>query len=623
MARVSRMDDLRQRLHVALGGRYDILEQIGRGGAGVVFLVRHRTLGNFRVVKCIAPEMVQHKSVRDRFASEARYMSLVCEDPATTGVLRVHDASFGDPAYMLLDYAPGGSLAEHLEEHRAMHPRRAVEVMLDVLRGLGCAHNFCEGGESKPVIHRDLKPENILVDGRGRPLIADFGLARLVDASRNTRLTRHATTMGTAVYMSPEQQADAMSVDARTDIHAAGVLLWVMLKGRVPLSGASFGQLLKLAGSQTDAPAKIDFIDIPRSLEVIIRRAAAFNRKDRYTTVEEMMAALSGTLRDLPAVPFDEPGLGSSKLNAQVQVASSLPDSDPGITTPPGRVGAPKLTLVPSGVHGMPSDSGSFDIRDSQLASPSELGDLDGDDGVSMLPFVQPLPTAQPAASGQTIYAEPSQGQQADAAAAIYEAQRRGRKNLIVGAASLGALLFAAVFIIQVAVPAFSTTPTVSEPPLEVVQAVEATPLESVVELPPAPEPVVEAAVAPEQPPEPPKTEERRPERREPTSRETKARPAPPPEPAAEVEAAPEQPPEPQVQKALLKPERLDGLEYLRIRCEGQSPQDATVDVQVPHGSCKLIWRYPDTTPQDKVFVVTESSSVIRCSQSLSVCIIK
>ncbi|MGE3776640.1 MAG: serine/threonine-protein kinase, partial [Pirellulaceae bacterium] len=204
---------------------YELLEEIGRGGMGIVFKARQIRLGRIVALKLIRPDHTPREEEIKRFEREAAAAAQL-DHP---GIVSVFDAGKheGWPFYAM-SYVAGCSLAEKLEDG-PLAPRQAAEIARQIAQAMGCAHR-------QGIVHRDLKPANVLIDEQGRARITDFGLAKLLDAA--ARLTASGMVIGSFPFMSPEQALGRNHlIGPATDIYSIGIILYAMLVGQPPFGG--------------------------------------------------------------------------------------------------------------------------------------------------------------------------------------------------------------------------------------------------------------------------------------------------------------------------------------------------------------------------------------------------
>ncbi|MHC4176975.1 MAG: protein kinase domain-containing protein [Planctomycetota bacterium] len=263
-------------------GNYESLEEIGRGGMGVVYRARQRTADRTVALKVIRRDRLDQlardtqSSVVDRFRTEAQAAAKLEHENIVT-VYEVGEID-GQP-FFSMRYVEGRSLAEILHEG-PMENRRAAAYLEPVARAVHEAH-------SQGILHRDLKPQNILSDDKSdRALVADFGLAKLTEGG--DELTRAGEIMGTPSYMSPEQAKDSAHVTATTDVYALGATLYHVLTGRPPFQAATPVVTLRQVIDQEPAPPRQLNPSIDRDLETICLRCLQKEPSRRYDTAEAL-----------------------------------------------------------------------------------------------------------------------------------------------------------------------------------------------------------------------------------------------------------------------------------------------------------------------------------------------
>ena len=258
---------------------YKILEHLGGGGMGVVYKAEDTKLKRTVALKFLPPELTRDPEAKERFIHEAQAASALQHNNICT----VHDIdeSPDGQLFIVMDFYEGETLKKKIE--RGPLPfGEAVEIAISVARGLAKAH---EAG----MVHRDIKPANIMVTKDGEAKIVDFGLAKL---ARQTRLTREGTTLGTVVYMSPEQ-ARGEEVDQRCDIWSLGVVLYEMLTGHPPFR-SDYEQALVFSILNDEAPPLPPLpSDVHNRLEKIIQKALKKEPSARYQRIEEFESDLT------------------------------------------------------------------------------------------------------------------------------------------------------------------------------------------------------------------------------------------------------------------------------------------------------------------------------------------
>lgn len=259
----------------------EILECIGRGGMGVVYKARQKTLNRLVALKLLAPEQKKDAAFAERFAHEARALAALNHP----NIVTVYD--FGETGgffYLLMEFVDGVNLRQAM---RGSHltPEQALTIVPPICEALQYAH---EHG----IVHRDIKPENLLLDKAGRVKIADFGIAKMMGSEKASMddaqagPSPHATVVaGTPEYMAPEQRSASATTDHRADIYSLGVVLYELLTGRRPPSSLELP--LPEAGTKT-------------LLDEIVRRALEVDPAQRYQTVAELQQHLATLTKPPP-----------------------------------------------------------------------------------------------------------------------------------------------------------------------------------------------------------------------------------------------------------------------------------------------------------------------------------
>ena len=268
-----------------IGGRYKLIESLGSGGMGEVFVAENISIGMRVAVKLLKPELLANPEFRQRFQNEAQAVAAI-EHP---NVARFFDLVVGDPTFIVMEYVRGETLADLIRKG-AISGDRALEIATRLCWGLDAAH-------AAGVVHRDLKPANVLLAPDAEhgevPKLIDFGLAKLAAASADSQLTRTGQIIGTPAYMSPEQ-IKGEKIDGRADVYSLGCVLFEMLTGRSPFaSGADDVQILYRQMHEAPPPLSRHLPEAPPALEALMHKALQKDPAQRYPSTRAMAKALS------------------------------------------------------------------------------------------------------------------------------------------------------------------------------------------------------------------------------------------------------------------------------------------------------------------------------------------
>src|SRR5215813_2399357 len=272
-------------------GDYEILDEIGRGGMGVIYLARQRHPQRIVAVKRVLDYHPDSHETLKRFRREADAAASL-DHPNILPIYEVSESEDGLP-FFSMKFATGGSL-RMVGPALRRKPRECVQLMAKVARAVEYAH-------SQRILHRDLKPGNILLDGRGEPLVSDFGLAKWLDANRD--ITKSLNTFGTPGYTAPEQaEGKAADLTAAADVYSLGAILFELLTGRPPFVGANALAVIRQA-SETPAP-KLRSLSHShdRDLETICGRCLERDPKARYHSAGDLATDLERWLDGRPIV---------------------------------------------------------------------------------------------------------------------------------------------------------------------------------------------------------------------------------------------------------------------------------------------------------------------------------
>ena len=260
-----------------LAGKYRVLEEVGRGGMGIVYKAEDMKLKRMVAIKFLPRELNLNPEVRERFLQEARAAAALSH-PNICTIHEVDDSE--DKPFIVMEYIEGENLRERIKKG-PLPIGEALDIMIQAADGLEKAHQ-------KGIVHRDVKSANIMVTESGQTKIMDFGLAKL---RGGTAFTKEGATLGTVAYMSPEQ-ARGDKVDARSDIWSLGVVFYEMLTGELPFKGERDVSILYSIVHEEPRPIKDRKPPIPAELQRVIGRAIAKNLDSRYQTAAEMLKDL-------------------------------------------------------------------------------------------------------------------------------------------------------------------------------------------------------------------------------------------------------------------------------------------------------------------------------------------
>ncbi len=274
-------------------GNFEIIDEIGRGGMGVVYRARQTSLDRIVALKVLPPEFGADETSAERFEREALSMARLSH-PNIVDVIEVGEQD--GIRYFAMQYIDGESLEDLIRREGALTPERAANIASQIAEAIHHAHE-------QGVIHRDIKPGNILLASNGRAVVTDFGIAKAADG---TSLTRTGASIGTPDYMAPEVLR-GNPIDGRADVYSLGVLLFQMVTGRVPFVATTpFEVANRHLSEQPPRPSAISG-HCPEWLETIILRALAKEPADRFQSAQEMASALQSETPTTPVTREFEP----------------------------------------------------------------------------------------------------------------------------------------------------------------------------------------------------------------------------------------------------------------------------------------------------------------------------
>src|SRR5204862_3173509 len=258
-------------------GNYQILEEIGRGGMGVIYRARQRHSRRIVALKRILSYHADSQETLARFRREAQAAASL-DHPNILPIYEVSECDDGLP-FFSMKFAGGGSLLEAAPALRG-EPRRAVALMAKVARAVQYAHG-------QGILHRDLKPGNILLDGRGEPLVSDFGLAKWLDTS--SHLTRTLTIFGTPGYIAPEQvNGSSGKLGPVADVYSLGAILFDLLTGHPPFLGEHALKVIQQASEKPAPKLRTLVPSLDRDLETICAKCLDREPSARYRSAGDL-----------------------------------------------------------------------------------------------------------------------------------------------------------------------------------------------------------------------------------------------------------------------------------------------------------------------------------------------
>ena len=324
--------------------RYRVERLLARGGMADVYLATDERLDRQVALKVIYPHLAENPSFRDRFIQEAK-MAAKLSHPNLVNVF--DQGTDGNTTFLVMEYVPGITLREALSHNGKLAPNRALTLFSEVLEGLAAAHR---GG----ILHRDLKPENVLLADDGRIKLGDFGLARELDSNTNT-----GSLIGTIAYLSPELITRGYA-DARSDVYAAGILLFELITGEQPFKGNEAAHIAhQHTSAGVPAPSSVD-ASIPPLVDELVLWATAMAPEHRPANAGELLEVVRRVRADL------KNGLGATahldlsqlpSLNAQATKVFSTSDATQIIGGVPAADSSSAATTVLGGFEGQATEA--------------------------------------------------------------------------------------------------------------------------------------------------------------------------------------------------------------------------------------------------------------------------
>lgn len=348
-----------------LAGRYAVDRQIGQGGMAWVFLAQDLKHNRPVAIKVLRPALAAAIGA-ERFVREIEIAAKLSHPH----ILPLYDS--GEAAgflYYVMPFVDGESLRDRLSRERQLPLDEALKITRDVADALAYAHSI-------GVVHRDVKPENILLKS-GHAVVADFGIARAIDAAAGDKLTETGILVGTPTYMSPEQVAGDAIIDGRSDIYSLGCVLYEMLAGEPPFTGPTAQAIF--ARRLTDPVPSLRAVrEVPEHVQRAIEKALARTPADRFSTAGRMAGALSDTTRPARSTPRWRTAAAALATLALVVMAVPAVIK---FSKPAAAVSAARVAVLPFAVRGGEDFSflgeGLVDLLSRGLDGAGELRTVD------------------------------------------------------------------------------------------------------------------------------------------------------------------------------------------------------------------------------------------------------
>jgi len=269
-----------------LAGRYEIIEELGKGGMGKVYKALDREINDKIAVKVIRPEIATNKKIIERFHNELKMARTITHK----NVCRMHDlGKDGDTRFITMEYVSGEDLKKSIRRMGPLSMRKTLSIGKQICQGLSEAHHL-------GVYHRDLKPHNIMIDREGNAKIMDFGIAL---SQKANGITDSNIIIGTPQYLSPEQ-VEGKRVDQRADIYSLGVIFFEMVTGQVPFDGDTTLSIAVKHKTEIPRDPKEFNAQIPEELSQLILKCMEKETEKRYQTAEELCSELTLIESEIP-----------------------------------------------------------------------------------------------------------------------------------------------------------------------------------------------------------------------------------------------------------------------------------------------------------------------------------
>lgn len=299
-----------------LDARYELLEPIGKGGMSVVYKARHRLIGNLVAIKLLQDKLTDNTAHIKRFQVEAQAAARLDH----TNLIKVHDfgALSSGFTFLVMDLADGRSLADIVRNDGPIEGKRALRLFMQICEGLAHAH-------SKGILHRDLKPSNVIVvadpDSGEKAKVVDFGIAKVTAGEdSDSKLTATGEVFGSPHYMSPEQ-CTGSGVDQRSDVYSMGCLMYEVLSGRLPVSGANLFEIIHRQVSEVPEPLSKHVSDpVAVALSDVVAKTLEKDPAARYQSFNDLLDDLRAVAEGRSLAPQRRPRLTKTTIGIALGV---------------------------------------------------------------------------------------------------------------------------------------------------------------------------------------------------------------------------------------------------------------------------------------------------------------
>jgi beta-lactam-binding protein with PASTA domain/predicted Ser/Thr protein kinase len=323
-----------------INDRYQLVKRIGRGGMADVFLGNDRLLDRQVAIKTLFPEFAVDPNFVERFRREAQ----AAANLSHPNIVTVFDwGRHGTTYFIAMEYVDGRTLADILRSNGHLTSKQAAEIASEVAAALGFAH-------AAGLVHRDIKPANILIGTNGTVKVADFGIARALNAPSEANLTQAGAVMGTATYFSPEQ-AQGAQPDPRSDLYSLGIVMYEMIAGRPPFTGDNPVSIAYRQVHDYPTPLNQLVADVPRPFEAIVAKLLSKDPAVRYSTADALREDLRRFRTGERPVALQSAAIAHGRTGQTTAVV-------PGRADPQARVRTVAQRPVPAGRGGSGPPSG-------------------------------------------------------------------------------------------------------------------------------------------------------------------------------------------------------------------------------------------------------------------------